>query len=130
MLSSAGVLPVGRTHTRILTLAAGALFVGLAAVGGLIPILPGWPFFLVGLTLLAKESKTARRFDQWLRRKLPRFFAFSDHIKDEILISLHRSKGIKESLSNLLHLPFRRKAPTAAAPAKKSTAPTETTALP
>jgi len=130
MLSSVGVLPVGRTHTRILTLAAGAVFVGLAALGGLIPILPGWPFFLVGLALLSKESRIARRFDQWLRRKLPRFFAVTDHLKDEILDALRRSKGIRGALSNLLHLPFRRKAPTAAAPAKKSTAPTGTTALP
>ncbi|HUW33794.1 MAG TPA: hypothetical protein VM223_19460 [Planctomycetota bacterium] len=121
---------MARTRKKILTLAAGGLLLGLAALGGLIPIVQGWPFFLVGLALLCKESKTARRFDQWLRRKLPRVFALTDHLKDEILKVLRRSKGIKDALSHLLHLVFRRKTPPPAASVKKTTAPEETTALP
>ncbi len=43
----------------------------LSLLGGLLPILPGWIFFVLGLYLLATEFKTGRRWVTAARRRWP-----------------------------------------------------------
>lgn len=44
---------------------------GLSVLGGLLPILPGWIFFVIGLYLLATEFRTGRRWVKAMRRRFP-----------------------------------------------------------
>lgn len=44
---------------------------GLSVLGGLLPILPGWIFFVLGLYLLATEFRTGRRWVTAARRRWP-----------------------------------------------------------
>lgn len=122
---------MNRTYRKILILAVGSLLTIVGIVGA-IPFIPGpgTLLILVGLALLSRESKTARRFDQWLRRKLPRVFAATDRAKDSILDAARRRKGIKDMLSHLLRAAFPGRTPPPAAPPQKPATPKETTALP
>jgi hypothetical protein len=43
----------------------------LSALGGLLPIMPGWIFFVLGLYLLATEFHTGRRWVKAARRRFP-----------------------------------------------------------
>lgn len=43
----------------------------LSVLGGLLPILPGWIFFVLGLYLLATEFQTGRRWVTAARRRWP-----------------------------------------------------------
>ena len=43
----------------------------MSVVGGLIPILQGWIFFVIGLYLLATEFETGRRWVKYARGRLP-----------------------------------------------------------
>jgi hypothetical protein len=43
----------------------------LSVLGGMLPILPGWIFFVLGLYLLATEFQTGRRWVTWARRRWP-----------------------------------------------------------
>jgi hypothetical protein len=43
----------------------------LSVLGGLLPILPGWIFFVLGLYLLATEFQTGRRWVTWARGRWP-----------------------------------------------------------
>jgi len=45
----------------LMALAVAGCF-AMAAIGGLIPILQGWIFFVLGLYLLATEFETGRRW--------------------------------------------------------------------
>lgn len=56
-----------------------ALCLILSVVGGLLPILQGWIFFIIALYLLATEFETGRRWVQALRRRWP---AVSRHIAE------------------------------------------------
>ena len=40
----------------------------MSVIGGLVPILQGWIFFVIGLYLLATEFKTGRRWVKAARR--------------------------------------------------------------
>ena len=57
---------------RALRLVGGIFFMILGVVGWLVPIVTGIPFYIIGLFLLASVSPPARRFVNWLDRKLPR----------------------------------------------------------
>jgi uncharacterized membrane protein YbaN (DUF454 family) len=46
------------------------LTVGIA--GWMLPILPGWPFFIPGLVILAERYRWARRLLNWAKRKVGR----------------------------------------------------------
>jgi len=43
----------------------------LSVLGGFLPILPGWIFFVLGLYLLATEFRTGRRWVTAARRRWP-----------------------------------------------------------
>jgi hypothetical protein len=44
----------------------------MSVVGGLLPILQGWIFFVIALYLLATEFETGRRWVKGARRRWPR----------------------------------------------------------
>lgn len=46
------------------------LLAGIA--GWLLPIIPGWAFFIPGLILLSTEFHWARRLLTWLKSKFPK----------------------------------------------------------
>lgn len=54
---------------RLLLPFVGLLCVLVAAVGGFIPLIPGWPLALIGLPLLAAFNP---RYEAWIRRKMRR----------------------------------------------------------
>lgn len=54
---------------RYARLAIGLLLIVLGVIGGFIPILQGWVFVLAGLTLMAPESRCARRLLDWAKTK-------------------------------------------------------------
>ncbi len=43
----------------------------MAAIGGLIPILQGWIFFVLGIYLLATEFETGRKWVKAGRKRVP-----------------------------------------------------------
>ncbi len=43
----------------------------LSVIGGLLPILQGWIFFVIALYLLATEFEAGRRWVRWARRRWP-----------------------------------------------------------
>jgi uncharacterized membrane protein YbaN (DUF454 family) len=43
----------------------------LSVVGGLLPILQGWIFFVLALYLFAAEFEIGRRWVKWARRRWP-----------------------------------------------------------
>jgi len=52
---------------RYARLAAGTVLILFGVIGGFIPILQGWVFVVAGLTLVAPESRRARRLLDWAR---------------------------------------------------------------
>lgn len=56
---------------RVLVLALGWIFILLGIVGLALPVLQGVLFILIGLYLLSRESRTARRLLVYLRRRYP-----------------------------------------------------------
>ena len=51
---------------RVALLALGWTLLGLGVVGGLLPVLQGWPFGVAGMAILYIESR-------WVQRKIRRF---------------------------------------------------------
>jgi hypothetical protein len=47
------------------------VLLALAAIGGLLPILQGWIFFVLALYLFATEFETGRDGVRWARRRWP-----------------------------------------------------------
>jgi uncharacterized membrane protein YbaN (DUF454 family) len=58
-----------RKALRWFRLGGGSLLLLVGFLGGFIPVLQGWVFVLAGLTLMAPESKTARRLLEAARRR-------------------------------------------------------------
>jgi hypothetical protein len=56
----------------------------MSVVGGLLPILQGWVFFVIGLYVLATEFETGRKWVRAARRRWP---SLSRHISE---VSTHR----------------------------------------
>ena len=52
---------------RILRISLGGAFLVLGIIGFFVPILQGFLFTLIGLTLLSRESRRVRRLLYWLR---------------------------------------------------------------
>ena len=70
-----------RRFKRLLGLAAGWSLVSLGVLGLLLPILPGLPFLLIGITVLSAEYVWARRLLQKLRDRFPALISRSDAAK-------------------------------------------------
>ena len=56
---------------RLALIAAGWSLLALGSAGLFLPVLPGIPFLLVGLTILSMEYEWARRWVGELRRRFP-----------------------------------------------------------
>jgi hypothetical protein len=54
----------------LMVLAIGVLL-ALSVLGGLLPILQGWIFFVLALYLFATEFDAGRRWVKWARRRWP-----------------------------------------------------------
>jgi hypothetical protein len=50
----------------------GSILLLIGVIGGFIPVLQGWIFILAGLTLMAPESRRARRALDWAKRRVKR----------------------------------------------------------
>ena len=58
-----------RTITRWSILLLGWTLIAIGVAGFLLPILPGFPFFIVGLVILSSKSRWARSMlEQWKAR--------------------------------------------------------------
>ena len=50
-------------------LIAGSILLIVGVIGGFIPVLQGWIFILLGLSIIAPESERARQLLEWARTK-------------------------------------------------------------
>ena len=62
----------GRIWNGPLRPVLGWALVLLGIVGWLLPIVPGWPFLIPGLVILAERYSWARRMLDWVKRKVAR----------------------------------------------------------
>ena len=63
---------------RLLVVSAGWLCLLIGLIGGLIPVLQGWPFGIAGLLILSREYEWAHNLMQRLRVRFPRFAKIMD----------------------------------------------------
>jgi uncharacterized protein len=66
---------------RAITIGAALLFLLIGFIGGFVPILQGWIFVLIGLTLLAKEVPMVRHKLEALKRRYPNQAERLDQLK-------------------------------------------------
>jgi uncharacterized membrane protein YbaN (DUF454 family) len=69
---------------RIISLTIGWTLILLGVVGLFVPILQGILFILLGLYVLSRESKTARRLLDRLRERYPDAYAKMRLLKDKL----------------------------------------------
>lgn len=60
----------GPLWKRVLRIGGGVTFLVLGIIGFFVPILQGFLFTLIGLTLLSRESRRVRRLLYWLRGRV------------------------------------------------------------
>ncbi len=58
---------------RVALLALGWLLLGVGVLGGLLPVLQGWPFGVAGAAILYIESRWVQRRVRRFRQKNPKF---------------------------------------------------------
>ncbi len=61
-----------RQVERVARIVGGSVLLIIGVIGGFIPVLQGWIFVIAGLTLLAPESRRARRALDWAKSKVKR----------------------------------------------------------
>jgi len=61
-----------RQIRRAITIGLGLLFLLIGVIGGFIPVLQGWIFVLIGLTLLAKEVPFVRHKLEQVKARFPK----------------------------------------------------------
>lgn len=66
------------TFKRWLKIVTGMAMLLAGVVGWMLPVIPGWAFFIPGLVLLSHEFHWARRLLGWLKSKWPRHTANPD----------------------------------------------------
>jgi hypothetical protein len=54
---------------KYLEIGAGFMLLAIGLIGGLIPILQGWPFGIAGLVILARHFHWAKRTLEWAKAK-------------------------------------------------------------
>jgi hypothetical protein len=72
-----------RQVERALRLTIGSILLLIGVIGGFIPVLQGWIFILGGLTLMAPESRQARRALDWAKRRVKRERAADGRAADD-----------------------------------------------
>lgn len=60
------------TLKRWLKIISGMIMLIVGIIGWLLPVIPGWAFFIPGLILLSTEFHWARRLLAWLKSKFPK----------------------------------------------------------
>ena len=63
---------------RILVVSAGWICLVIGFIGGLIPVLQGWPFGIAGLLILSREYEWAHNLIEKLRTRFPKFARIMD----------------------------------------------------
>jgi len=53
-------------------LSAGGMLLALGVIGGFVPVMQGWLFILAGLSVMAPESRRARRALDWAKNRVQR----------------------------------------------------------
>ena len=71
--SSRGLVRRRSRPARLAFLALGWTLLGLGVVGGLLPVIQGWPFGVAGMAILYIESRWVQRKVRRLRQKNPKF---------------------------------------------------------
>ncbi len=66
----------GTTMTAILRLTLAAIFALIGVAGLLLPVLPGWLFFVLAVLVAFPRSSFAERVLNASQRKMPRFSAW------------------------------------------------------
>lgn len=77
-------LSLKRQVERALRLSLGSVLLLVGFIGGFIPVLQGWIFILGGLTVMAPESRRARRALDWAKRRVKRERQADDRTAESI----------------------------------------------
>jgi uncharacterized membrane protein YbaN (DUF454 family) len=72
------------TLRRIYVIAVGWLFMLLALAGWILPILPGWLFFAVGLLILSTEYAWAHHVVERTKARFPKFGIVLDKARHKV----------------------------------------------
>ena len=83
-----------RLFRKYLRISLGALLIPVGVVGLILPVMPGWPFLILGLALLSTEWEPARRLYVGFEKKFPRVFRLGDQLKEQTLDVFRRSKSV------------------------------------
>lgn len=72
------------TLRRIYVIAAGWFFMLLAIAGWILPVLPGWLFFAIGLLILSTEYAWAHRLVERTKVRFPKFGTVLDNARHKV----------------------------------------------
>lgn len=73
-----------RQIRRSVTIVFGVVFLLLGVIGGFLPVVQGWMFVLIGLTLLAKEIPWVHNHVERLKSRFPKQAAQLERIKQRL----------------------------------------------
>ncbi|HUR37373.1 MAG TPA: PGPGW domain-containing protein [Terriglobales bacterium] len=77
------VRPTRSRWERFLLLTVGWLCMLIGLIGGLIPVIQGWPFGIAGLLILSREYEWAHNLVHRLRTRFPKFGRIMDATTDK-----------------------------------------------
>jgi hypothetical protein len=89
-----------RQVKRALALAVGWILIGLGIVGLFLPVLQGVLFILLGLYVLSRESRTARRILDLLGERYPHAYAAMQRTKEKMVTAWDRLTGRQHPSNN------------------------------
>ncbi len=69
---------MNKATKQVIVTIIGYLFLLLGVIGAILPVLQGWLFFLIGLTLLARTTPWAKRLLHKLRERFPKLAKKTD----------------------------------------------------
>ena len=72
------------TLRRIYVISAGWFFMLLALAGWILPILPGWLFFAIGLLILSTEYAWAHHLVERAKMRFPKFGAVLEQARAKV----------------------------------------------
>ena len=72
------------TLRRIYVIAAGWFFMLLAIAGWVLPVLPGWLFFAIGLLILSTEYAWAHHLVERTKLRFPKFGTVLDKARHKV----------------------------------------------
>ncbi len=75
---------------RVLLLSAGWFLMALALLGWILPIMPGYLFFALGLLVLSSEYVWAHKIIQKIRTRFPKMSGKMDGVAHNMTLRLNR----------------------------------------